>query len=145
MTDELALFARTFVIGVAVAAPVGAMGVLCAQRTLERGVGAGLATGLGIATADALFAGVAAFGVSALSEALVAWQTPLRIVGGIALVYLGLTCRPSVASNGGRALREGCSRLGLVSRKGSTSPSRGTARRHRRPPDPLCGLPPLSA
>ena len=32
-----ALFARTFVIGIAVAAPVGAMGMLCIQRTLERG------------------------------------------------------------------------------------------------------------
>jgi len=90
MTSSLALFARTFLIGIAVAAPVGAMGVLCIQRTLDGGQRAGLATGLGIATADAFYAGCAAFGVTTLAAALVAWQTPLRLVGGGALVCLGL-------------------------------------------------------
>jgi len=88
MTD-LPLLLRTFVLGVMVAAPVGAMGVLCIQRTLARGWRAGIATGLGIATADALYAGLAAFGVAAVSSAFVAWQTPLRIAGGAVLVYLG--------------------------------------------------------
>ncbi len=90
MSAGLALFARTFVIGILVAAPVGAMGVLCIQRTLGRGARAGLATGLGIATADGTYAAIAAFGLSALSSALVAWQTPLRLVGGAVLVYLGV-------------------------------------------------------
>lgn len=88
--DPFALFARTFVIGIAVAAPVGAMGVLCMQRTLSRGWRAGLSTGLGIATADALYAGLAAFGVAAVSAAFVEWQDPLRVVGGVVLVYLGV-------------------------------------------------------
>ena len=90
MPPFAALFARTFIIGIAVAAPVGAMGMLCIQRTLERGWRTGFATGLGIATADGTYAGLAAFGVSALSAALVAWQTPLRLVGGAVLVYLGI-------------------------------------------------------
>jgi putative LysE/RhtB family amino acid efflux pump len=85
-----ALFARTFVIGILVAAPVGAMGVLCIQRTLERGWRSGMATGAGIATADGIYAGLAAFGVAAVSARLVAWQTPLQLVGGVALVYLGV-------------------------------------------------------
>lgn len=86
----MSLFLRTFLIGIAVAAPVGAMGVLCIQRTLERGWRTGMTTGLGIATADALYAGMAAFGLSALSSTLVSWQTPLRIVGGLALIALGV-------------------------------------------------------
>ncbi|PKQ20128.1 MAG: lysine transporter LysE [Actinobacteria bacterium HGW-Actinobacteria-6] len=90
MSAGFALLARTFVIGILVAAPVGAMGVLCIQRTLGRGAQAGLATGLGIASADGLYAAIAAFGLSALSSALVAWQTPLRLVGGAVLVYLGV-------------------------------------------------------
>jgi len=90
VTDSLALFARTFLIGIAVAAPVGAMGVLCIQRTLARGWRIGAATGLGIATADAMFAGLAAFGVAALAQLLVTWQSPLRIVGGAVLVWLGV-------------------------------------------------------
>jgi putative LysE/RhtB family amino acid efflux pump len=90
MSAGFALLARTFIIGILVAAPVGAMGVLCIQRTLGRGARAGLATGLGIASADGLYAAIAAFGLSALSSALVAWQTPLRLVGGAVLVYLGV-------------------------------------------------------
>jgi putative LysE/RhtB family amino acid efflux pump len=90
MPPLIALYLRTFVIGIAVAAPVGAMGMLCIQRTLERGWRTGFATGLGIATADGVYAALAAFGVAALSSALVAWQTPLRLVGGAMLVWLGV-------------------------------------------------------
>jgi len=86
----LSLYLRTFLIGIAVAAPVGAMGVLCMQRTLARGWRTGMVTGSGIATADGIYAAVAAFGLSALSSLLVTWQTPLRVVGGLALVVLGV-------------------------------------------------------
>ncbi|MCX6434109.1 MAG: LysE family transporter [Actinobacteria bacterium] len=83
------LFARMFVIGILVAAPVGAMGILCIQRVLAHGWRAGLATGAGIATADAVYAALAAFGITAVSAWMIAYQAPLRIVGGIALVWLG--------------------------------------------------------
>jgi len=89
MSPTIELFLRMVVIGVAVAAPVGAMGVLCIQRTLAHGWGAGFATGAGIATADAMFAAVAAFGVAAVAEWLIAYQVPLRIIGGAALMWLG--------------------------------------------------------
>ncbi len=90
MMPLVALYARTFVIGIAVAAPVGAMGVLCIQRTLARGWAGGLATGAGIATADGTYAALAAFGVAAVSATLVAFQSPLRIAGGLVLVWLGV-------------------------------------------------------
>lgn len=90
MSDAVALFGRMFAIGVAVAAPIGAIGVLCIRRTLSEGWGAGVATGLGVATADGLYAGCAAFGLTAVTDLLVAWQTPLRLIGGAALVYLGV-------------------------------------------------------
>lgn len=98
MSEQLALFLRTFAIGVAVAAPIGAMGVLCIRRTLSEGWRAGIATGLGVATADGIYAACAAFGLAAVTEALVAWQVPLRLVGGGALVFLGVKAwltRPS--------------------------------------------------
>lgn len=101
MTDLAELFLRMLVIGVAVAAPVGAMGILTIQRTLEHGWLAGLATGLGIATADAMFAALAAFGVSAISEWLVNYQAPLRILGGMGLLWLGwraLRSRPQAGT-----------------------------------------------
>jgi len=89
MSSLLALYARMFVIGIAVAAPVGAMGVLCIQRTLAHGWRAGIATGAGIATADGTYAALAAFGVAAVSQWLVALQTPARVVGGVVLIWLG--------------------------------------------------------
>jgi len=95
------LFVRMLVIGVAVAAPVGAMAVLSIQRTLAFGWRAGMSTGAGIATADALFAAVAAFGVSAISSVLVQYQAPLRILGGIGLIWLGwraLAAKPDKAA-----------------------------------------------
>lgn len=91
------ILVRTFVIGVIVAAPVGAMAILAIQRTLAHGWRGGLATGAGIATADAAYAALAAFGVSALSTVMVEYQAPLRIVGGLGLVWLGwraLRARP---------------------------------------------------
>ena len=95
------ILVRTCVIGVVVAAPVGAMAILAIQRTLAHGWRGGLATGAGIATADALYAGLAAFGVSALSTVMVEYQAPLRIVGGLGLVWLGwraLRSRPQAAA-----------------------------------------------
>jgi len=89
MADLGGLFLRMLVIGVAVAAPVGAMGILCIQRTLAAGWRAGLVTGAGIATADAAFAALAAFGITAVSELLIGFQTPLRIAGGLGLLWLG--------------------------------------------------------
>lgn len=78
-----------FIIGIVVAAPVGAMGILCIQRVLAHGWSAGVATGAGIATADALYAAFAAFGVTVVSQFLVSFQSPLRILGGATLVWLG--------------------------------------------------------
>ena len=83
------LFTRTFLIGIVVAAPVGAMGVLCIQRTLAHGWRAGIATGAGIAGADAMYAALAAFGVTAISQGMVSYQAQLKVVGGIALLWLG--------------------------------------------------------
>lgn len=89
MPTDAALFVRMFLLGVVVAAPVGAMGILVIQRVLAHGWLAGLATGAGIATADAVYAALAVFGVTVVAEFLVSFQDSLRIIGGAALVWLG--------------------------------------------------------
>jgi threonine/homoserine/homoserine lactone efflux protein len=76
-------------IGVSIAAPVGPIGLLCIRRSLERGRMAGLATGLGAATADAAYGCIAAFSLSAVSRFLLAEVTWLRLGGGVALCWLG--------------------------------------------------------
>ena len=76
-------------IGVVVAVPVGPLGLLCVNRSLMLGALAGLASGLGVASADGLAAGIAALGISLVSDFLLEFQTLLRFVGGIFLCVLG--------------------------------------------------------
>jgi threonine/homoserine/homoserine lactone efflux protein len=83
-------FLRGLIIGFSIAAPVGPIGILCIRRTLARGRTSGLVTGLGAATADAVYGAVAGFGLTAISNFLTRQQTPLRLVGGAFLIYLGL-------------------------------------------------------
>lgn len=80
---------KSMSIGVAVAAPVGPMSMLCIQRTLGHGRGAGLLVGAGIALADGTYAAVAAFGVAALAAALLSMEAWLKIVGAMVLIVLG--------------------------------------------------------
>jgi threonine/homoserine/homoserine lactone efflux protein len=77
-------------IGLAIAAPVGPIGLLCIRRSIEQGRAAGLATGLGAASADAVYGAIAAFGLTAVSSALVAGQFWLQLGGGLFLGYLGV-------------------------------------------------------
>ena len=81
---------RGVVIGFSIAAPVGPIGVLCIRRTLADGRPAGLLTGLGAATADAVYGAIAALGLTALTDALVGGQGWIRLIGGAFLIYLGV-------------------------------------------------------
>lgn len=85
------LFLRGLLIGFAIAAPVGPIGILCIRRSLAGGFAPGFATGLGAAAADGLYGAVAAFGLTAVSSFLVAQQGWLRLGGGTALLALGLS------------------------------------------------------
>lgn len=106
---DVSLFLRGFLIGLAIAAPVGPIGVLCIRRTLADGRPVGFVSGLGAASADAVYGSVAAFGLTAVSGALIAYQFGLRLVGGLFLLVLGVRTfaapvaeRPATA--GGRGL-----------------------------------------
>lgn len=75
-------------IGLAIAAPVGPIGLLVIQRTLDHGRAVGLATGLGAAVADACYGAVGAFGVAVVMNALQAARVPLAVFGGALLLWL---------------------------------------------------------
>jgi len=84
------LLLQSALIGFAVAAPVGPMGLLCIQRTIAHGRWAGLAVGAGIAAADCSYAIVAAFGITSVSNGLLAAAPLLQLAGSMLLVVLGL-------------------------------------------------------
>jgi len=75
--------------GLVVAVPVGPLGLLCINRVLMLGPTCGLFSGLGVATADALAAGIAALGITLVSGFLITHQLLLRLIGGLFLCFLG--------------------------------------------------------
>lgn len=83
-------FLKGLILGFSIAAPVGPIGVLCIRRTLQFGRFSGLCSGLGAAAADCVYGIIAAFGLTLISNFLIASQFWLRLVGGIFLLYLGL-------------------------------------------------------
>jgi threonine/homoserine/homoserine lactone efflux protein len=96
---ESALFLQGVFIGIAIAAPVGPIGLLCFQRTLTKGWLHGLLSGLGAATADAVYAVVAALGLSAAVVWLTGSSNWLQFSGGIFLCWLGLSTIRSRATD----------------------------------------------
>ena len=95
-------FSRGFVIGLTVAMAIGPMSVLTMRRTIAHGRLYGLVSGLGIATADATYGAVAAFGLTAVTAALVGARTVLGLVGGVFLVWLAirtLRARPAASAD----------------------------------------------
>jgi threonine/homoserine/homoserine lactone efflux protein len=87
---EVSFLLRGVIIGFSIAAPVGPIGVLCIRRSLNYGFRTGFYTGLGAATADAIYGAVSAFGLTAISMLLLKVQFWLRIAGGLFLCYLGM-------------------------------------------------------
>jgi len=87
--DVLVLFLKAAGIGLVLAVPLGPIGLLCLRRSLIHGTAAGLVAGLGAATADAVYAAVAAFALG-LAAPLIAQAEWVGALGGIALVGLGL-------------------------------------------------------
>src|SRR2546421_630761 len=87
---DLNFLLKGLLIGFSIAAPVGPIGVLCIQRTLDRGRVYGLVSGLGAATADGFYGVIAGFGLTFISSFLVSQQVVIRLVGGLFLLYLGL-------------------------------------------------------
>ncbi len=87
---DFSFLARGLIIGFSIAAPVGPIGVLCIRRTLAEGRASGLASGLGAATADALYGSIAGFGLAFISNFLVSQHVWFRLIGGGFLCYLGI-------------------------------------------------------
>ncbi|MNJ08167.1 leucine export protein LeuE [compost metagenome] len=98
---------KGMLLGLAIAAPVGPIGLLSIQNTLKGGFRAGFFTGMGAATADALYAVAALFGLAGILS-LVNDSGYLRVLGAIFFAYLAwktvqkkadLSAAPSSARN----------------------------------------------
>jgi threonine/homoserine/homoserine lactone efflux protein len=79
-----------FLIGFPIAASPGPIFFLVLRRTLSRGWRSGLVGGLGVATGDAIYAGLAAFGVAAVTNVLLGQRRWIGLVGGVAIALIGV-------------------------------------------------------
>jgi threonine/homoserine/homoserine lactone efflux protein len=86
---DATFFLKGLIIGILIAVPVGPIGVLCIHRTLTQGRIHGLVSGMGAATADAVYGAIAAFGVNIVSAFIIEQQLWFRIIGSIFICCLG--------------------------------------------------------
>ena len=90
MLSGLQLVLAGIGIGVLVAAPIGPVNVLCIQRAASRGFWGGVAAGLGAVLGDGLLAAIAAFSMTAISDAMEAYTGVIQFVGGVVLIGFGI-------------------------------------------------------
>lgn len=88
MLEHLLVLLKGLALGVAIAAPVGPIGLLCIRRTLEHGPMIGFATGMGAALADTVYGALAAFGVSAAIDFLQGNERFFQVIGGVVLLVV---------------------------------------------------------
>ncbi|WP_455995532.1 LysE family translocator [Phocaeicola barnesiae] len=105
----LDLLIKGFIIGVVVSAPLGPVGVLCIQRTLNKGRWFGFVTGLGAALSDICYALITDYGMSFMDDLIVKHQMFLQVVGSIMLLAFGIY---TFRSNPVKALRPVSARKG---------------------------------
>lgn len=76
--------------GVLLALPFGPVNLLGLQRAVERGFFGGIAAGLGIVLGDGLIALATSLGVNAITGAIRDYRTLIQILGGVALLGVGI-------------------------------------------------------
>ena len=83
-------FIKGLVIAVIFGVPAGAVGALTIQRTVERGFLYGFVTGMGSSAADLVYAAIAVFGITAVSDFLISAQIPIRLIGCVLIMMYGI-------------------------------------------------------
>lgn len=81
---------KGIVVGLMVSIPLGPIGVLIIQKTIQKGKLAGFVSGLGAAVADMFYATVAAFGLGIVINFIKTQEFYLQLIGSIFMVYVGM-------------------------------------------------------
>lgn len=80
---------RGIAIGIIISAPMGPVGILCIQRTLEKGRSAGFYTGVGAAISDLFYCLLTGFGLSFIEDFLERNQNIIQLIGSLVLIGFG--------------------------------------------------------
>jgi threonine/homoserine/homoserine lactone efflux protein len=82
---EFSLLGQGLFIGLAIAVPVGPISILCIQRSIEKGLVSGVASGLGVSTSSAIYAFIGAFGLNLIAASLINQKIWFSLTGGVFL------------------------------------------------------------
>ena len=83
-------FIKAILIGLAASIPLGPLGIMCIQRTLNKGRWAGFAVGVGSSVGDAIYASIALFSIQFINVFLDTNRSWVMLVGGLIIVFIGL-------------------------------------------------------
>jgi threonine/homoserine/homoserine lactone efflux protein len=100
--DPSAALLAGLVAGIAIAVQVGAVSLLLIEASIASGPRAGVAAGMGVATADFAFAVVAAVAGGAAGAALAGHERAIRIVAGATLAAIAVHGLIGLARSRGR-------------------------------------------
>lgn len=87
---EISLFIKGIAVGLSASAPLGPIGVLCVQRTLNKGRWPGFVSGMGAAFADTLYATIAGLGLGFIINFIEEKQLYFEITGIALLFFIGI-------------------------------------------------------
>lgn len=90
--DFVNLLFKGIMIGIIASAPMGPVGVLCVQRTLNKGRWYGFITGVGASVSDIIYAMITGFGMSFVMDLVNNAETKfmLQMLGSIILLIFGI-------------------------------------------------------
>ncbi|MDR1983210.1 MAG: LysE family transporter [Prevotellaceae bacterium] len=83
-------FLKAIIVGFCGSVAIGPIGVLCIQRTINKGRSSGFMSGAGAASADTVFAALAVFSLAAIQSLLEHNQSIFYIAGGIIIALMGV-------------------------------------------------------
>lgn len=81
---------KGIMIGLLASIPLGPIGVICIQRTINKSRLSGFFSGLGAATADTIFAAIAGFSLTFIINFIEEKQKILEVIGGVIVILLGI-------------------------------------------------------
>ena len=92
--DIVDLVLKGILIGIIASAPMGPVGILCVQRTLNKGRWYGFVTGIGAAASDIIYALITGAGMSFVMDIINNQQNKfwLQLSGSIMLLIFGIIC-----------------------------------------------------
>jgi threonine/homoserine/homoserine lactone efflux protein len=90
MIPAIEILLKGIILGLMVSMPLGPIGIILINRTIKRGILSGFFSGLGLATADTLLAGLAALGYTVILSFLNKERFIISIIAGLIIIGIGL-------------------------------------------------------